>query len=104
MGLISSLFGKKEPEEQEAPYPSWVSDNDKMGEFISELKEMSKLKSIPEKFLQGVLTHEWSQNKLLFIAGLNEQQGASFETQILAVMEHVEKYWSNTDDKQMWFS
>jgi hypothetical protein len=40
----------------------------------------------------------------LSLAGLNEQQGASFEAQTLAVMKHVEKYWSDTYDKQMWFS
>lgn len=101
MGLFSSLFGGKK---SDAPYPSWVSNQDIMKEFISALKEMAKRKNIPEKFLQGVMTHEWTQNKLLFIAGLMEKQCASFEDQTLAVMDHIEKYWSNTDDKQRWFN
>lgn len=101
MGLFSSLFGGNK---SDAPYPSWVSNQDKMKEFISALKEMAKRKNIPEKFLQGVMTHEYSQNKLLFVAGIKEQLGASFDDQILSVMEHVEKYWSNMDDKETWFN
>ena len=29
MGFFSKLFGKKEPVEQEPPYPSWVLDQSK---------------------------------------------------------------------------
>jgi hypothetical protein len=100
MGLFSSLFGKKK--QDEPPYPSWASDSTKMQGFISTLKEKAKQRDIPEKFLGGVMTNEYSQNKLLFTAGLLEQNGASYDEQVKAVIDHVEKYWSNTDDKEMW--
>ena len=61
------------------------------------LNAVAKRKGIPEKFVGGIMTNELSQDKLLFIAGLMEQQGASFEEQVLAVLEHVERYWSNMD-------
>ena len=102
MGLFSSLFGKKK--EDEPPYPSWASDGIKMQKFILTLKEQAKKRDIPEKFLGGVMTNEYSQNKLLFTAGLMEQQGFSYNEQVQAVIEHVEKYWSNIDDKEMWYS
>lgn len=102
MGLFSNLFGKKK--EDEPPYPSWASDNVKMQAFISTLKEQAKQRNIPEKFLGGVMTNEYGRNKLLFTAGLMEQHGSSYDEQVKAVIDHIEKYWSNTDDKEMWYS
>lgn len=102
MGLFSSLFGGKK--EDEPPYPSWAGDSAKMQGFISTLKERAKDKNIPEKFLGGIMTTEYSQNKLLFTAGIMEKQGSSYEEQVKAVMDHIERYWANTDDKDMWFS
>lgn len=102
MGFFGSLFGKKK--QNEPPYPSWASDSAKMQAFISTLKEKAKQRNIPEKFLGGVMTNEYSQNKLLFTAGLMERNGSSYEEQVKATIDHVEKYWSNIDDKEMWRS
>lgn len=90
----------------DAPYPSWVSNKDRMEEFAAMLNAGARRKSIPEKFVGGVMTNELSQNKLLFTAGLMEQQGASFEEQTLAVLDHIERYWSNMDltDKKSFFN
>jgi len=102
MGLFSSLFGKKK--QDEPPYPTWASDSAKMQGFISTLKEKAKQRDIPEKFLKGVITNEYSQNKLLFTAGLMEKNGSSYDEQVKAVIDHIDKYWSNTDDKERWHS
>ena len=50
------------------------------------------------------MTNEYSQNKLMFTADLMEQNGATYDEQVTAVIDHIEKYWSNTDDKEMWHS
>ena len=42
MGFFSKLFGKKEPVEQEPPYPSWVLDQSKMQDFANTLKQMAR--------------------------------------------------------------
>lgn len=102
MGLFSSLFGKKK--QDEPPYPSWASDSTKMTAFISTLKEKAKQRDIPEKFLGGVMTNEYGLNKLLFTAGLMEQHGASYEEQVKVVIDNIEKYWSNMDDKETWYN
>lgn len=101
MGLFGRLFGGKK--QNEPPYPSWAGDSKKMKEFIYTLKDMAKKRGIPEKFIGGVMTNEYSQNKLLFTAGLMEKNGSSYDDQVNAVIEHIEKYWSNIDDKDMWY-
>jgi hypothetical protein len=87
----------------EAPYPSWMTNNDRIEEFVEMLNILAKRKSIPKKFVAGIMTNEYSRNKLFFTAGLMEQQGASFDEQTLAVMDQIEKYWMNTDldDRKM---
>ncbi len=101
MGLLGSLFGKKE--KNDPPYPSWASDSEKLDSFISTLKEKAKQKGIPEKFLGGVMTNEYGRDKLFFTAGLMEQHGASYDDQVKAVIDHIEKYWSNMDNKETWY-
>ncbi|MFT6909604.1 MAG: hypothetical protein ACJAS1_006327 [Oleiphilaceae bacterium] len=103
MGLFSSLFGRKKKQEV-APYPSWAGDSAKMQEFLSTIKELAKHENIPEKFLLGIMTNDYAQDKVLFIAGIMEQQGSSYKEQVKASMDHIERYWSNTDDKKMWLS
>lgn len=80
-----------------ALYPSWYTNKGRMEEFVVMLNASAKRKSLPERFVRGVMTNDFSHNKLFFIAGLMEQQGASFEEQTMAVMDHIEKYWSNMD-------
>lgn len=101
MGLFSSLFGKKK--QDEPPYPSWVNDSVKMEAFLSTLQAQVEQKNIPEKFLAGIMTNDYGRNKLLFTAGLMEQHGASYDDQVKAIVSHIEKYWLNTDDKEMWY-
>lgn len=87
----------------DAPYPSWMTNKDRMEEFAAMLNALAKRKSIPKKFVAGTMTNEYSQNKLLFTAGFMERQGASFEEQTMAAMDHIEKYWKNMDlnDRKM---
>ena len=79
------------------PYPSWFFNQNRIEEFSDLLKIGAKRKSIPEKFLRGLMENDFSRKKLLFTAGLMENKGSSFEEQILAVLEQVEKYWLNMD-------
>ena len=105
MGFFSKLFGKKEPVEQEPPYPSWVLDQSKMQDFENTLKQMEKKRNIPEKFIYGLMENDYSRDKLLFTAGLLEKiQGATFDQQIKAICDQAEKYWNNMDDKKSWFN
>ena len=78
-------------------YPSWSTNKDRMEEFAAMLNAIAKRRSIPKNFVAEIMTHDHSQNQLLFTAGLMEQQGASFEDQTLAVIDHIEKYWKNID-------
>ena len=73
MGFFSKLFGKKEPVEQEPPYPSWVLDQSKMQDFANTLKQMARERNIPEKFIYGLMENDYSRDKLLFTAGLLEK-------------------------------
>ena len=105
MGFFSKLFGKKEPVEQEPPYPSWVLDQSKMQDFANTLKQMARERNIPEKFIYGLMENDYSRDKLLFTAGLLEKiQGATFDQQIKAICDQAEKYWNNMDDKKSGFN
>lgn len=101
MGLLGNLFGKKK--QDEPPYPSWATDSAKFGTFALTLKEKVKQRGIPDKFLDGVMQDDYGRNKLLFMAGLMEQQGASFDEQVKAIIDHVGEYWSNMDEKESWY-
>jgi hypothetical protein len=94
---------RKLAEGGESPYPSWMTNNDRMEEFAELLNILAKRKSIPKKFVAGIMTNEYSRNKLFFTAGLMEQLGASFDDQTLAAMDQIEKYWKNMDlnDRKM---
>lgn len=59
------------------------------------LKEGQHLRSVV--VVAGTVTNDYSQNKLLFTAGLMERQGTSLEEQTMAMMDHIEKYWKNMD-------
>jgi hypothetical protein len=103
MGFLSKLFGKKE--QDEPPYPSWGPNRDKMQEFAFKLKEKMRGRDIPEKFLYGLMENEYSQGKLLFIAGLLEKHHkASFDEQTDAVFNQIEKYWEQIEDKESWYN
>lgn len=82
---------------EEAPYPSWGTSKNRMDEFAAMLYALAKRRSVPKKFIGGVMTTDYSQNRMLFTAGLMERQGASFEEQTMAVMDQIEKYWNSMD-------
>ena len=104
MSFFSKVFGKKKEEQDEPPYPSWGPNKEKMQEFASKLKEKMRNKNIPEKFLYGLMENEYSQNKLLFTAGLMERlHGASFDQQTDAVFNQIEKYWLQMENKESWY-
>ena len=71
-----------------------------MQEHFAILRAEAERKSIPDKFVQGTLTTEYTQNSLLITAGLWERQGASFEEQTMAVWDKIERYWSNMDSNE----
>lgn len=33
-----------------------------------------------------------------------EQHGASYDEQVNAIINQIEKYWSNMDDKETWYN
>jgi hypothetical protein len=78
-------------------YPSWSTNKDRMEEFVAMVNTVAKRRSIPKNFVAEIMTHDHSQKQLFLTAGLMEQQGASFEEQTLAVIDHIEKYWKNMD-------
>jgi hypothetical protein len=104
MSFFSKILGKKKQEQEEPPYPSWGPNKEKMQEFAFKLKEKMRNKNIPEKFLYGLMENEYSQNKLLFTAGLMEKHhGASFDEQTDAVFNQIEKYWLQMENKENWY-
>ena len=98
MGLLKSLFGKKK---QDEPYPSWAGESAKMKGFLATITELANHKNIPEKFLADLFTDDYGLHKLMFTAGLMEQQGFSYDDQVKAVMNKIEDYWLNCDDKHL---
>lgn len=84
----------------EAPYPSWSTNKNKMEEFAAMLNSLANRRSIPKRFVSGLMTTDYSQKKLFFTAGLMERQGASFEEQTMAVMKQIDKYWENMDSNE----
>ena len=105
MGLLSGLFGHKKSKKEYdivIEFPSWAGNGGKsrINEFANLLKVMAHMKNIPEKFVNGIMTHPLSGDKLLVIAGIKEREGASFDEQTLAVLNKIEIYWLNTTAKE----
>ncbi len=45
------------------------------------------------------MTTKYSQNKLMFTTVSMEKQGSPYKEQVKAVMEHIERCWTNAETK-----
>jgi len=98
MGIFSSLFSAKSKKDEGVDnYPSWAVNPDQIKKFVELLVAMAKKKNIPERFVQGLIANDYGADALMITAGVWEQKGASFTDQARAVMDRIERYWSNSD-------
>lgn len=103
MGLISGLFGNKKSKKYDIviEFPSWAGgEKSRVSEFAGLLKAEAHLNNIPENFVAGIMTHPLSMGKLFAVAGRKEREGASFDEQMLAVLNQIKIYWSKTTEQE----
>lgn len=81
---------------KEAPYPSWVTNDKRMKEFVEMQKAAGRRNNISDKFVAGIFLTDYGRDRLLFLAGIMEKHGASFEEQSIAVSDKINEYWLNT--------
>ena len=84
----------------EVSYPSWAAKDNRMKEFIAMQKAAGRRNNIPDKFVAGMFLTDYSRDRLLFLAGMMEKHGSSFEEQAMAVSDKVNEYWRNTTQSE----
>ena len=76
--------------------PSWMSNQQRMKEFVVKVFVQTSLQGVPESFLHKTLSNELDRAKIMIIVGTLEQTGSSFEKQAMAASKMVTNAWNRT--------
>nr|QJS05261.1 hypothetical protein [Psychrobacter sp.] len=78
----------------EGSYPSWMSNKNRIEEFLGMIVAGAKRRNVPEYFLNPVISDKEHMKKLILAAGAMEQQGSSFEEQAMFVSDIIIEAWN----------
>ena len=70
-------------------FPSWLSDRDKIEEFVHGIENVAEHSGVPKLFSAMILQDPELQKELLYYVGSMEANGASFIGQQMAAAENL---------------
>lgn len=81
-------------------FPSWLSDRDKIEEFVHGIENVAEHSGVPKLFSAMILQDPELQKELLYYVGSMEANGASFIGQQMAAAEKLVELHSANAAKQ----
>lgn len=75
-------------------YPSWISNKNRLQEFVAMVGADVKRKGVPESFFLEIMSNISDRSRLMIIAGIMEKNRSSFNEQAMAVSDIVIQAWS----------
>lgn len=94
MHHADKLRAQREVGSGSARLPSWMSNRDKIEEFIYGVQNAAEHYGVPKLFSAMIMNKKEVRGPLMYLAGSMEAQGASFIEQQMAVMEKLVELYS----------
>lgn len=75
-------------------YPSWISNKNRLREFVIMVGADVKRKGVPDSFFLKITSNINDRSQLMIIAGIMEKNRSSFKEQAMAASDIVIQAWS----------